>query len=192
MIHFFSDPHFWHSRIIEHCKRPFESVVHMNDYIIKNINDKVDENDTLYCLGDFSFGGIKKICDTREQINCKNVHLILGNHDKEIRKKLSKRNFMFGFQSIQDYLMFDVNGRQSIILFHYPIASWASKSHGSWMISGHCHGNYKPGLVNDCSNGLILDVGVDVHDFKPVSFDEVAEIMNKKKISMNKLVAGSV
>ena len=64
--------------------RKFKSLDEMNNTIIDNINDMVAENDTLIHLGDWSFGGIESIYDFRKQIKCKNIHLILGNHDQHI------------------------------------------------------------------------------------------------------------
>ena len=47
--------------------------------------------DTLYHLGDWSFGGIENIWNFRKRINCKNIYLVPGNHDHHIKKnKLEK------------------------------------------------------------------------------------------------------
>ena len=42
------------------------------------------ENDILYHLGDWSFGGLNQIWEFRKRLNCKKIHLILGNHDHHI------------------------------------------------------------------------------------------------------------
>lgn len=95
-IHFMSDPHYGHKNICRGTSsweekqetgqrtRDFNTVEEMNDAIVKGINDNVAENDILYCLGDWSFGGIQNIWEFRKRINCKNIHLILGNHDHHI------------------------------------------------------------------------------------------------------------
>jgi len=101
----FSDPHYGHKNFVagetswfysedrteEEIKelrwrrcRPFDTVEEMNDIIVKNINSTVPENATLICLGDWSFGGIENIWNFRKRINCKDIHLILGNHDHHI------------------------------------------------------------------------------------------------------------
>jgi calcineurin-like phosphoesterase family protein len=56
----------------------------MNATLVDNINNKVGENDILIHLGDWSFGGFDKIVEFRERIKCKNIHLVLGNHDHHI------------------------------------------------------------------------------------------------------------
>lgn len=43
------------------------------------------EDDILFCLGDWSFSGVYNIWNFRKQLNIKNIHLILGNHDSHIR-----------------------------------------------------------------------------------------------------------
>ena len=62
--------------------RDFKTLADMNETLVAEINAIVGENDTLYHLGDWSFGGINQIWEFRKQINCKNIHLILGNHDE--------------------------------------------------------------------------------------------------------------
>ncbi len=44
----------------------------------------VKPNDIIYHLGDWSFGGHENIKIFRNRIKCKNIHLILGNHDHHI------------------------------------------------------------------------------------------------------------
>lgn len=58
----------------------------MSQHIVKVFNQTVGKDDILYCLGDWSFGGIENIWNFRKQLRCKTIHLILGNHDEHIRK----------------------------------------------------------------------------------------------------------
>jgi calcineurin-like phosphoesterase family protein len=64
--------------------RDFKSLDIMNDMIVDNINQYVKQDDVLIHLGDWSFGGFEFIRKFRERIICKNIHLILGNHDHHI------------------------------------------------------------------------------------------------------------
>lgn len=57
----------------------------MNEAIIKSINDTVKEDDTLYHLGDWSFGGYHNIWNFRKRIICKDIRFVFGNHDHHIR-----------------------------------------------------------------------------------------------------------
>jgi calcineurin-like phosphoesterase family protein len=58
---------------------------------------------------------------------------------------------------------------------HYPHKVWPSNHRGAWHLYGHCHGS-----LPDDPNSLSFDCGVDCHDYFPLSFDEVAAIMEKK------------
>lgn len=88
----FSDPHYGHKNLVKGISswsdksgcRNFHTLEAHNEAIVRNINQKVPENATLICLGDWSFGGIENIWNFRKQIKCKDIHLILGNHDHHI------------------------------------------------------------------------------------------------------------
>ncbi|MDP2727308.1 MAG: hypothetical protein Q8P59_07165, partial [Dehalococcoidia bacterium] len=60
-----------------------------------------------------------------------------------------------------------------VTLCHYPVARWDRSHHGAWHLHGHSHGFYK-------GRGFILDVGVDCHDFYPISLGAVAGIMEAR------------
>ena len=112
---FTSDTHFHHKNICEglsdwdreknaHQFRPFNTLEELDKTLVENINSTVGEDDVLIHLGDWSFGGKEQIWEFRKQIKCKNIHLILGNHDHHIeRDKIipnaqSKRNFANDFE----------------------------------------------------------------------------------------------
>jgi calcineurin-like phosphoesterase family protein len=56
-LFFTSDTHFFHEGIIRFCNRPFGSVEEMNETLIRNWNEKVPEDGTVFHLGDFAMGG---------------------------------------------------------------------------------------------------------------------------------------
>jgi calcineurin-like phosphoesterase family protein len=56
-----ADPHFNHTRIIEYCNRPWETVENMNQQLIENWNSVVEDNDTVWVLGDFGFGSFESL-----------------------------------------------------------------------------------------------------------------------------------
>lgn len=91
-IWFTSDTHFHHRNIAgpKVSKwgggyRNFEDEFEMNKHIVKMFNKYVKEEDTLYHLGDWSFGGVDKIYEFRKQLRCNNIHLLYGNHDEKIK-----------------------------------------------------------------------------------------------------------
>ena len=53
-LFFTSDTHFSHANIMKFCGRPFKNVGEMNNTIIKNWNDVVGPEDTVFHLGDLA------------------------------------------------------------------------------------------------------------------------------------------
>jgi len=172
--YFFSDPHFNHANIIKYCNRPFSSVEEMNTVIIDNINAVVGPGDILWCLGDWVFGRNKAENAKKflERITCGTVNLIWGNHDK-------KRDMRGLFNQEHDMYTVRVQDRgekQSIVLCHYAMRIWNKSHHGVWHLYGHSHGT-----LPDDPNSMSFDVGVDCHDYKPLSFDDIKKIMSQKQ-----------
>lgn len=54
-VYFTSDTHFYHSNIIDFCKRPFKNVEDMNETLIENWNRVVGQDDIVFHLGDFAW-----------------------------------------------------------------------------------------------------------------------------------------
>ena len=102
----------------------------MNAHIVGNINELVGQDDILFHLGDWSFGGFEQIQKFRDQIVCKNIHLILGNHDHHIGN--NKEGVQSLFNSVNKYtdlvVKYNVGtplqGEARFALMHFPIASW--------------------------------------------------------------------
>ena len=65
---------------------------------------------------------------------------------------------------------------KSIVLCHYAMKIWNKSHHGVWHLYGHSHGT-----LPDDPYSMSFDVGVDCHDFKPLGFDDIKKIMDKKK-----------
>lgn len=213
-IWFTSDTHYQHKNLClgvsewddkEKSCRKFQILEEMNELIVKNINDNVKENDTLYHLGDWSFGGIENIWEFRKRINCKNIHLIFGNHDhhiignKVLPNCISSYNYNYGkydlfdnpclyikdsskaqnlFLSTQYYLDLKI-GKQHLILSHFPIEEWDGISKNYIHLHGHCHGSKNNSLMN--IEYKRMDVGLDWNEFRPYHYDEIIEIMKNRK-----------
>lgn len=185
MIYLTSDTHFGHSKIIEYTHRPFDTVEEMDKTIIDNINDAVDPEDVLYILGDFTMGGSYTKCmKYREQLNCKHIHLILGNHDK--RKVFSSDKPPI-FESVKDYAEIEF-----CCLSHYPFTSWSSKDYGSIMCHGHIHSNRRYNEINQWQKIRKYDVGVDANDYKPVSIDYIINFFNYETNRPNEILQNLV
>ena len=186
-LFFTSDTHYNHANICRATTkwpvtsqfnfREFDSLEHMNQALVDNINSKVGQNDVLIPLGDWSFGGFEYIRKFRERIICKNIHLILGNHDHHIEN--NKENIQSLFLSVSHYNTL-VLGKRNIKLMHYPIDSWDGLNKGNIHLHGHCH------LPNDIKmgKGKRMDVGMDGHpEFRPYHIvEDILPIMDKQPI----------
>lgn len=168
--YFTSDTHFGHANIIKYCNRPFSNVREMDEILIKNWNEKVPYDAIVYHLGDFAFGRTYEDVEKyRSRLNGK-IHLIKGNHDNG---KLLMRN---AFESVNWNSMQEIFiGNKSITLNHYAMKVWNKSHRGAWHLYGHSHGT-----LPDDPNSLSFDVGVDCHNYYPLSFLEVENIMNNK------------
>lgn len=187
-VWFTSDSHYNHGNI---CKttskwddksktRDFESLGRMNGELVDGINEVVGKDDYLFHLGDFAFGGLEAIRDFRDQINCKNVHLILGNHDYRIKE--DEDLIQMEFSSVDEYMFLTVfdndglNTKRRFVLCHYPIASWNGMCHGVIHLHGHLH--LPPAFR--LHHNMSMDVGVEGNNFKPISMEEVLELMQDR------------
>jgi len=158
-IYFTADCHFSHDKIIVYTNRPFKTVEKMNDKIIENWNNKVQRNDIVYHLGDFAFKGKSKADYFENQLNGKIVH-ILGNHDKNngIKSYITECIMEFGGKIVH------VSHRPPEIILDCDFA-----------ICGHIHDKWKYYLLKGRKGKrlIIINVGVDVWDFTPVSTESV-------------------
>jgi calcineurin-like phosphoesterase family protein len=135
--------------------------------MINRWNSIITSQDHIYHLGDFCFGGTKQTVSILEKLNGKKF-LIKGNHDKAIKKEAL--NY---FEWVKDYYLLTIQDKSvkhkktQIILFHYPIESWAHQHYGSWHFCGHNHS--KEPMPN--KKLLRINVGVDAWGFEPISYE---------------------
>jgi calcineurin-like phosphoesterase family protein len=168
-IWFTSDWHLNHTNIIKYCNRPFDNVFEMNEAIINNYNELVKDDDIVYNLGDVcfksSYGYLKGLL---ERFNG-SIIVVLGNHDnRQHMKRLLKDNII---KAVAEVLELKID-QKLIWLSHYAHRIWNKKHYGAYHLYGHSHSNLE-------SYDLSFDVGVDCWNFKPISFDEIVEKMNK-------------
>jgi calcineurin-like phosphoesterase family protein len=190
-----SDTHYSHKNIVRgvtnwrtqegqiptKATRDFNSIEEMNNTLVDNINMVVGQDDTLIMLGDVSFGGFENVEKFLDRLVCKNIHLVLGNHDHHI--KYNREGIQDKFLSVQQYLEVVIN-EEYFVMCHYPLQSWHGLSKGVIHLHGH---NHLPKNVK-FGNGKKMDVGVDGNDLKPYSIDEIIKTMSKREIAsdMNK------
>lgn len=171
---FTSDHHFGHANIVAYSRRPFPTVEAMNEALIANWNRVVAPQDMVYHLGDLFLMPASEARNIRERLNGR-ICLIRGNHDKAAEALKS------GFEWIKDLYELKVEdeeapgGKRRIVLCHYAMRVWNKSHHGAWHLYGHSHGS-----LADDPNSLSFDVGVDCHDYTPISYEQVRKIMATK------------
>jgi calcineurin-like phosphoesterase family protein len=162
MDFFTADHHFYHDPIIEMCNRPYKTGHQMHKDIIRKHNERVTNNDIVYFVGDVSFSKDKE--PIRRIISKLNgqKHLILGNHDY-----LNPFDYVdIGFISVHTSLeIFTEFG--NYILVHDPAISQIDRTR--IFLCGHIHDLFLK--QKNCIN-----VGVDVHNFYPISIQQIKEI----------------
>ena len=166
-MYFIADPHFGHENIIEMSGRPYYNIQEMNFDMIQKWNRKIKNNDTVYVLGDMFFR-----CDNPEYILSQlngQKYLIVGNHDGSWMTKIDVNKY---FVSVNSLLETSI-GSVGATLCHYPLVTWKHQKK-TYMIHGHIHNDtyseYWPLL---CLNPRILNAGVEINNYEPVTLEEL-------------------
>lgn len=168
-VFFTSDTHFGHERCAVSF-RSFSSLEDMDELLIHNWNSVVKKSDLVYHLGDFGF---KNIAEYRKRLNG-NINLILGNHDNPNHCKLAN------FCSINQTKEIKIDG-MFFFLSHYSHRVWNRSHYNSAHLFGHSHGRLP-------AYGKSFDVGVDSHNYAPLSFEQVKAILNELPDNHDRIV----
>lgn len=152
-IFFTSDTHFNQDRTLTLSKRPFKDVDEMNDVLVFNWNKEVGPDDDVYHLGDF--GDIS----FAEKLNG-NIHLIAGNYELRDYTVDELTSVFHGVVTLPQLTLQE--GGEILRLVHEP----SNSDFKTFTLFGHIH---KLQMVK--RNGL--NVGVDCHNFKPISIDDI-------------------
>lgn len=194
-IWFCSDSHFHHSNIIKFCNRPFKDVNEMDEALINNWNAVVGPDDIVFHLGDFAWGGSSVWNNVLDRLNG-HIYLVLGNHDM----KNLRQGYISKFEAVAFQMYIYIDGR-AVYLNHYPFLCYGGSYRGEqavWQLFGHVHSqprHYNIDDINDPEVKEILgkdtyrlqylmptqyDVGVDNNNYRPISWEEVEEKIQKQ------------
>lgn len=170
---FSSDTHFGHENIIKYTGRPFKTLEEMDNKIIENFNARVTTDDSVIFLGDFCFkntvGGKKgegTTTKSEEYLNRLNGRwsFVKGNHDSNNGVKAIISSCIINY------------GGQEMFCCHNP----AEANHKFRInLCGHIHELWK--FKKLAQQSYIVNVGVDVWKFKPVSISEILKELDKFK-----------
>jgi calcineurin-like phosphoesterase family protein len=143
----------------------------MNEAILKNFNEMVKEEDFVVHNGDFCFknssgGKLGEGVPTRAFDYIQKLNgiwtFVAGNHDKKNSLKTHIRNLTIQY------------GNDTFFIVHNPIHA---NPNVPINLCGHVHEKYKIRKLNE--NSIIYNVGVDVQNFRPVSFETILRDINK-------------
>ena len=194
-IWYTSDQHFYHTRIIELCDRPFHEISHMNEIIINNYNSVVHPDDIVYMLGDFSLGDID---EGLKIVNRLNGHkkLMKGNHDRCFRGGKKSKGLMpsewekvyldAGFESVSDSLSMVM---PLVMLSHFPYAGdshdveryseFRLPDNNIPLLHGHTHSTE---IITYSPKGTLqINVGVDANNFYPINNERIYDMIENKE-----------
>lgn len=173
-----SDLHLSHANVIRFDNRPFKDVTEMNEALVRNWNEVVRDEDNIYCIGDFSFGGAEETEKYLRRLNG-HKHLILGNHDMDanynIKPKL-EQVFKKYFETIAHLKSVTYKGYM-FDMCHYPIEEWHWQHKGKIMLHGHSHNTAQ---YNAKQQYRRYDVGVRANNYYPVSLDQIISIVKDR------------
>lgn len=191
MRFFTSDTHFGHKNIIRYSNRPFRDVSHMNEMLIKNWNDTVGPDDTVYHLGDVALGPWEAWDNVLTRLNGYKI-LVVGNHDRIFKgeKPRMQERFAEHYDKWFDEVHHNLRGLwlddgTIADLSHFPYESdhteearymeYRLPDRGRVLVHGHVH---TTDIVTRSKRGAIqVHVGVDAHRYSPVSEDEVIRLI---------------
>lgn len=139
----------------------------MDRVLIRNFNERVKEDDLVYFLGDFCFKRSKEAPDGnvfayyRNQLNCRNIIFIKGNHDNNNSTKTIIESLVIRY------------GGKWIKLIHNPDTQYIEVKY-DLIFCGHVHNNWEIKRIKQGYSFVdVVNLSVDVWNFYPVNFQEI-------------------
>lgn len=192
MIYFTSDPHYYHGNVIQYCKRPYESVVEMNEALVRNWNSVVRPDDTVYCLGDFSLAIRPVELFSHRLMGSK--FLVPGNHDwchpankKSRGGKMQKQIDIYernGWTILPISTTLEL-GPHTVNVSHMPYGgdnsderyqNYRMEDDGKWLLCGHVHEKWR-------QKGRMINCGVDVWNYTPIDSQAIIALIEAGEVS---------
>lgn len=164
MIFYTADLHFHYKPFLP--DRPFASVEEMDEAMIRLWNETVTDEDTVYVVGDVGYNGGYVPGDALGRLQGRK-HLIRGNHDTGFENAPKLFDY---FETVTDFNEID-DGETHILLCHYPILY---RKRG-YMIHGHLHQARSPEYDILRQMPRMLNAGVDVNFYRPVTLAQLVE-----------------
>lgn len=154
----------------------------MNNALIEGWNDTVGPEDDVWLLGDAVMGTFAENVHLLGELNGK-IRLVPGNHDrvhpaygeKRPHKIVEFTELYSRYVTIQPLEV----TKFGFHICHFPYegdhtdeeryTEYRPENSGKVLLHGHVHNLWKV-------NGRQINVGVDVHDYRPVSLEQIREL----------------
>lgn len=200
MMYVVSDTHFFDKNLLgvdQFAPRPFKNVSEMNATIVNNWNERVNDDDLVFHLGDIAVNYTKppRLGDEQVYQILQELHgrliLIKGNHDRrDLFKYLANHNYKingkpkFEFHDVGKLIKYN---HQQLYMTHYPMMLGIAPQ--ILNLHGHIHHYMVPNANN-------INVGIDAPELDllkrrpkfgaPILLREVDEIAQKKQELLQK------
>jgi calcineurin-like phosphoesterase family protein len=188
---FTSDLHFGHANIREYCPDRLAlgpDVDAMNEELIARWNETVGPSDLVVIVGDLVMGKKALTLPLLTRLNG-TKELLPGNHDAMFHKQGEKyRKAVEMYEAVGVHVLHsdmyhdnDLDGHR-VLVCHFPYSGESQLGvedrypddrpvdRGEILIHGHVHDMWK-------INGRMINVGVDVWDYRPVAETAIGEIV---------------
>jgi len=165
----FSDTHFDHENIItKFVYRPFRNTRHMNETMKKNWNNAVNENGTMFYLGDMSYSKYRRSIDFWLGKLNGEIFYIRGNHDSDIITGATVLPNRYGIK-YKDY---------KFLLMHDPHRPFGYED---WIIHGDKHNNdlKKYPFINQ--KNKTVNVCAELVNYSPITLDKLILLIETRR-----------
>ena len=171
-----SDLHFCHNRGFLYEPRGFTNVYDMNEAIVKNWNERVGPEDTVYLLGDVMLNDNETGLKLLKQLKG-HIIIVLGNHDTDVREALYRE--CWNVCDVVPAARLKYKGYH-FFMTHYPCftANLEKESLKQCTCNLYGHTHQKTNFFQDIP--FMYHVGVDSHNCAPVLLDDIIEEMEAK------------
>lgn len=187
--YFTSDLHLSHQSILRGWRgRSFQSMEEHNKIITDNLL-ALPKGSDLMIAGDLFWKFNSKEVEeffTKFKRAGINIHIVYGNHDKASWFKSS------AIKS-QGHLKEMVIDKQPITISHYPMKVWNRSHYNAWNLHGHIH--MKDSTWKKMENSFMfqtygkqLNINIELHDYKPWSFEEIKHYMDKQRDNWYRII----